>query len=103
MGGTETLSLKRPNPRLQQLHTHYTDCWGRICHGGTYTVPQFYRRQFSVGTDLLKPTILLHQWWKHTGAAGWRGLHIVVSEAAEEGAEDATTPLLLQADAALRS
>lgn len=46
-------------------------------------------------TDLLKPTIVLHQWRKHTGAAGWRGLHIIVSEAAEEGAEDAAASLLL--------
>lgn len=71
--------------------------------GRAYSQPQLYRLQFSVGTDLLKSAILLHQWRKHTGAAGWRGLHIVVSEAAEEGAEDATTPLLLQADAALGS
>lgn len=71
--------------------------------GRAYSQPQLYRLQFSVGTDLLKPAVLLHQGRKHTGAAGWRGLHIVVSEAAEEGAEDATTPLLLQADAALGS
>lgn len=49
----------------------------------------------SSGTDLLKPTVLLHQGRKHAGAAGGRGLHIVVTEAAEEGAEDSTAPLLL--------
>lgn len=57
--------------------------------------------QVPSSTDLLKPTVLLHQRRKHTGAAGWRGLHIIITEAAEEGAEDATVPLFLQADVAL--
>lgn len=46
-------------------------------------------------TDLLKPTVLLYQGRKHIGAAVGRRLHIVVAEAAEEGAEDAAAPLLL--------
>ena len=58
------------------------------------------RRQWSIRTDLLEPAILLHQRRKHAGAAAWRGLHIVVTEAAEEGAEDAAAPLLLQANVA---
>ena len=57
--------------------------------------------QVPSSTDLLKPTVLLHQRRKHTGAAGWWGLHIIITEAAEEGAEDATVPLFLQADVAL--
>ena len=57
--------------------------------------------QVPSSTDLLKPTVLLRQRRKHTGAAGWWGLHIIITEAAEEGAEDATVPLFLQADAAL--
>lgn len=59
------------------------------------------RRQWSIRTNLLEPAVLLHQRRKHAGAAAWRGLHIVVTEAAEEGAEDATAPLLLQANVAL--
>lgn len=58
-------------------------------------------QQFYINTDLLKPTILLHQWRKHTGAAAWWGLHIIIPEAAEERTEDASAPLLLQADVAL--
>lgn len=58
-------------------------------------------RQSSICTDLLEPTVLLHQWRKHTGAAAWRGIHIVITEAAEEGAEDAAAPLLLQTNVAL--
>lgn len=54
-----------------------------------------------VGTDLLKPAVLLNQRRKNTGAAAWRSVHIVITEAAEEGAEDAAAPLLLQADVAL--
>ena len=60
------------------------------------------RWQSSICTDLLEPTVLLHQRRKHTGAAAWRGIHIVITEAAEEGAEDAAAPLLLQTNVALR-
>lgn len=45
--------------------------------------------------SLLKPTILLYQWRKHTGAAGWRGLHIIIPKTAEEGTKDAAASLLL--------
>lgn len=90
------LFLKRLNPSLKRLHTHFTSSFEGICQG-------FDKLQFSTQTDLLKPAVLLQQGRRHTGAAGGRGVHIVVSEAAEEGAEDATAPLLLQADAALGS
>lgn len=58
-------------------------------------------QQLSICTDLLEPTVLLHQRRKHARAAAWRGLHIVITEAAEEGAEDAAAPLLLQTNVAL--
>lgn len=53
------------------------------------------RLWFPRSTDLLEPTVLLHQRRQHAGAAGWRGFHIVVPEAAEERAKDAPAPLLL--------
>lgn len=71
-----------------------------LVNGRTHTVTGdsfavLPRAQLPIRTDLLKPSVLLHQWREPTGAAGWRGLHIIVAEAAEEGAEDAAASLLL--------
>lgn len=41
-------------------------------------------------------SILLNRWRQGAGVGGWR-FHIVVTEAAEECAEDAPAPLLLEA------
>lgn len=51
-------------------------------------------------THLGRRAILLHCWRQGAGVGGGVGggwLHIVVAKAAEEGAEDAPAPLLLQA------
>lgn len=40
--------------------------------------------------------VLLHRWREGVGVGSWR-FHIVVAEAAEERAEDASVPLLLHA------
>ena len=50
-----------------------------------------------------RSSILLHWGWQRAADSVGRGhLHIVVAEAAEEGAEDAAIPLLLEADVGLR-
>lgn len=51
-------------------------------------------------THLGRRAVLLHCWRQGAGVGGGVGggrLHIVVAEAAEEGAENAPAPLLLQA------
>ena len=48
-------------------------------------------------------SVLLHRGRQRAADGVGRGrLHIVVAEAAEEGAEDAAIPLLLEADVGLR-
>lgn len=50
------------------------------------------------GTHLGRGSILLNRWRQGAGAVvGGGGFHIVVAEAAEERAEDAPTPLFLDA------
>lgn len=46
---------------------------------------------------LWRRSVLLHRWRERAGVGGggWR-FHIVVAKAAEESAEDASVPLLLQ-------
>lgn len=56
------------------------------------------RGRVPVTTDLREPSVLLQPRREHAGAAGWRGVHMVVAEAAEEGAEEAAASLLLEAD-----